>query len=802
MKNASARHTTRTAAEFLARLAMAGCTLLLGACATVTTQEHRERIGERQHVETERSRTLSSMAIDSAAVDSSGTLKIVVSGNYTVTYERATVWERERVTTQKHTSGDPLVCPIAIADPIFWFTDANPVNTCGGQDEESTNVVPVNGREVEGTRQASLRAPYDGPLEVSVNGGPAEHLSATKGVAQLNIAPLADWMHANVEAKAQDQAASRGVTFPPAVPQDNRRRDKAANLTDLRWLRGSAELGSPDAMNQVGLRYLLGEGVDKDEANAAEWFRKAADKGNAAGAYNLGRSYADGRGVSQDNAQAAHWYTVAAELHEPSIEPLAYLQLGKLHRDGRGVSRDLTQARTLFEKAAAQGNGEAALNLGDMYSAGVTVPADAARAAAFYKQAADAGDAGGAFAYGFILEHGQGVSRDDAAAARYYLSAARQNHASAENNLGMMYAQGRGVARNDEQALKLFQAAAAQGNASAAQNARAMAPIIEQDRQLREAQRQAQVAQEQAARAQEEQQNRQERIAELQEEIQRLNQEAANDDEQAEEASSMPDQCVNTGIYTAACHSLNSGIATMGAAKFRQEAAEARQEAQKDLEEMQRLAGMRVQHAQIDTSYAAALQAQVQQHPVPTIEDTLAQQQASLYAIGAANDTARAQAAAARLAAANAQRTASATLVSSPASPGFAGGGSTFRQAGSIGGTQANAGAGAQAAPQGVSANNCVTMTRAGDTWIFKNNCSTYVQVALAQPYPDGRPNGSSTFQLGVGETDREGYNKLPYRMWACLGSNGPADASTMAAPRSDATNVICPTGGNAGSGF
>ncbi len=409
-----------------------------------------------------------------------------------------------------------------------------------------------------------------------------------------------------------------------------------------------------------------------------------------------------------------------------------------------------------------------------MYSAGITVPADAAKAAAFYKQGADAGDSRAAFAYGFVLEHGQGVSRDDAAAARYYTAAARQNHASAENNLGMMYAQGRGVARDDEQALKLFQAAAAQGNASAAQNAQAMAPIVEQDRQLREAQRQAQVAQERAARAEQEQQDRQERIAELQDEVQRLNQEAADDDQQAEQVSNMPDQCANTGIYAAACHSLNNGIGTMGAAKFRQEAAAARQEAQKDLEEMQRLAGMPVEHVQIDTSYAAALQAQVQQHPVPTIEDTLAQQQANLYAIGAANDAARAQAAAARLAAASAASAQRTALQTSFASNGYSAGDSNFRQAGSVGGTQSNAVAAPKAAQQGTSANNCVTMTSDGDTWIFKNACSTYVQVALAQPYPDGRPNGSTTFQLGVNQTDREGYNKIPFRMWPALGRMVP----------------------------
>lgn len=802
MKNAwiPADRTTRTASAYLTRLAIAGCTLMLGACATVTTQEHRERIGERQHVESEQSRKLSSMAIDRAALDPSGTLKIAVSGNFTVTYERATVWNKERVTTQKHTSADPVVCPLTIVDPIFWFTDVNPVNQCGGQDEESSNVVPVNGREVEGTRQADLRAPYDGPLEVSVNGGPAERLSATKGLAHLNLAPLSDWTHASVTAKAEGSTASRDITFPPGLPQD--KPAKTANLGDLQWLKASAELGSPDAMNQVGLRYLAGEGVDKDDAQGAEWFRKAADKGNAAGAYNLAYSYAEGRGISQDKGQAAHWYTVAAELNDPAIQPVAFLQLGKLHRDGKGVAQDLTQARMLFEKAAAQGNAEAALNLGDMYSAGVTVPADAAKAAAFYKQAADAGDARAAFAYGFVLEHGQGVSRDDAAAARYYAAAARQNHALAENNLGMMYAQGRGIARDDEQALKLFQAAAAQGNASAAQNAQAMTPIVEQDRQLREAQRQAQVAQQSAARAEQEQQERQERIGELQDEIRRLNQEAADDDEQAQQVSNMPDQCVNTGIYTAMCHSLNSGIGTMGAAKFRQEAAEARAEAQKDLEEMQRLSGMRVQHVTVDTSYAAALQAQVQQHPLPTIEDTLAQQQANLYAIGAANDAARAQAAAARLAAVNAQATA---LQTSFVSNGYSAGGSTFRQAGSVGGTQSNIGAASASSSSGPAylaplAASCVRQywDQQMYNWLaFENDCGQPIYLTFIFAHAKGWAMTGS-MDLAVGAHDNTGRSKSDidgaggFELYVCPRNTVPTDLNGQGLDNTQVAQFRC----------
>jgi hypothetical protein len=296
-----------------------------------------------------------------------------------------------------------------------------------------------------------------------------------------------------------------------------------------------------------------------------------------------------------------------------------------------------------------------------------------------------------------------------------------------------------------------------------------MVPIVEQDRQLREAQRQAQVAQESAARAEQEQQERQERIAELQEEIQRLNQEAANDDEQAQQVSNMPDQCVNTGVYTAMCQSLNNGIGTMGAAKFRQEAAEARQEAQKDLEEMQRLSGMRVQHVHIDTSYAAALQAQVQQ-----------------YAIGAANDAARAQAAAARLAAANAQPTA---LQTSFASNGYSAGGSAFRQAGSVGGTQSIAGAASGSSSSGPAyrtplAPSCVRQywDQQLYNWLaFENDCGQPIYLTFIFAHAKGWAMTGS-MDLAAGAHDNTGRSKSDidgaggFELYVCPRNTVPTD--------------------------
>ena len=46
-------------------------------------------------------------------------------------------------------------------------------------------------------------------------------------------------------------------------------------------LRKAAEKGDADAQCKLGVCYLHGEGVEKDEHEAVKWYRKAAEQGNA-----------------------------------------------------------------------------------------------------------------------------------------------------------------------------------------------------------------------------------------------------------------------------------------------------------------------------------------------------------------------------------------------------------------------------------------------------------------------------------------------------------------------------------------
>ncbi|MEZ0224011.1 MAG: tetratricopeptide repeat protein [Alphaproteobacteria bacterium] len=117
---------------------------------------------------------------------------------------------------------------------------------------------------------------------------------------------------------------------------------------------------------KIGAKYMLGIGVPKDPAIAAQWFRKAADLGNPDGQNMLGTLYLEGNGVPQDYAEAAKWFRKAAEKGLPEAQN----NLGILFGKGTGVPQDYIEAAKWFREAAEHGNPRAQMNLGALYANG------------------------------------------------------------------------------------------------------------------------------------------------------------------------------------------------------------------------------------------------------------------------------------------------------------------------------------------------------------------------------------------------------------------------------------------------
>ena len=86
-----------------------------------------------------------------------------------------------------------------------------------------------------------------------------------------------------------------------------------AKTDDLELVRGACTNTVPALQRVLGLAYLNGDGVAKDDAEAVKWFRKAAEAGDAESARHLGHALAAGQGCPVDLAEACKWLRAAAE---------------------------------------------------------------------------------------------------------------------------------------------------------------------------------------------------------------------------------------------------------------------------------------------------------------------------------------------------------------------------------------------------------------------------------------------------------------------------------------------------------
>ena len=93
----------------------------------------------------------------------------------------------------------------------------------------------------------------------------------------------------------------------------------AVSAQSIAELKKQAAAGDAKAQYNLGVSYVNGEGVARDEAEAVRWFRKAAEQGYVKAQYNLGAAYATGRGVPKDEAEAYFWLNLGASALDEEV---------------------------------------------------------------------------------------------------------------------------------------------------------------------------------------------------------------------------------------------------------------------------------------------------------------------------------------------------------------------------------------------------------------------------------------------------------------------------------------------------
>lgn len=108
-----------------------------------------------------------------------------------------------------------------------------------------------------------------------------------------------------------------------------------------------ADSGVPLAQNYIGIMYVEGLGVTKDEAKGFAYIDQAAKSNSPVAQNNLGNLYRQGQGCTINMDKAVEWYQKAAD----NKNSRAAYSLGYMYLKGFGVPQDYSQAVAWFEKS-------------------------------------------------------------------------------------------------------------------------------------------------------------------------------------------------------------------------------------------------------------------------------------------------------------------------------------------------------------------------------------------------------------------------------------------------------------------
>jgi TPR repeat protein len=291
----------------------------------------------------------------------------------------------------------------AVAEELAWSPPADEPEPAADESTPETDTVAepdkasedeprhaylsaVRSLAKEGARQAAERESVE-EAEKEVRRRKV-YVAAGVAVACLGVIGLLFKFHPGSHGVSLAQSK---ISVPVAASAARPPLHSASNgsLAPLDALTARANKGDARAELVIGLKYLSGDGVPANDAQAARWLARAANKGNAVAQNHLGALYQSGRGVTRDIAQAKRCYEAAAAQGDRH----AMSNLAVLYAGGSSTDRDFAVAASWFQRSASLGFVDAQFNLAVLFERGDGVPQSLLDAYRWYSIAARSGDA-------------------------------------------------------------------------------------------------------------------------------------------------------------------------------------------------------------------------------------------------------------------------------------------------------------------------------------------------------------------------------------------------------------------------
>ncbi len=288
-----------------------------------------------------------------------------------------------------------------------------------------------------------------------------------------------------------------GLQLASSSSSNSNSKSTASKSTAPKFKRVGSSNNSPDVkdLNQavslytLGLKYLHGKGVKKNNLKALRLFKKSAKQGYPRAEYQLGIMYRDGIGVGRDKQEAIKLLRLAAAWGERDAKtaldklikglnskknangktPIQLYRRAKVALASNGGKADFKKAFELLKKSASQNHKESQYELGILYKNGTGTSKNIKKAKIWLNKAVSNGygKARAALRELVVLEEKHANYKTESGQYNFsadaaYISAAEKGDVDAQFKLGLMYIEGDEIARNPSKGLDWLRRAAGQ----------------------------------------------------------------------------------------------------------------------------------------------------------------------------------------------------------------------------------------------------------------------------------------------------------------------------------------------------
>lgn len=231
-------------------------------------------------------------------------------------------------------------------------------------------------------------------------------------------------------------------------------------MEGVTWLRAASEQGHRPAMNKLAEALQNERGPEVVAGETLHWLKKGSSLGVADCQTALGINYIQGSLIDR-NEEKAHNLFHLASLQGDCWG--TYL-LGLTYENGHGTEKDLKHAFKCFLESAKKGSIKGAYKVGVAYLWGEGVEEDIPAAARWLKSAANSGDADSQAYLGMLFSYGHGVEESSEIALYWLQQSAKQDSPIGLRELAKMYEAGEGVDGDMAEATRLMAKAASLGD--------------------------------------------------------------------------------------------------------------------------------------------------------------------------------------------------------------------------------------------------------------------------------------------------------------------------------------------------